>query len=73
MKMQIIEMDTDKIYSIMVEVGDMKKQEVVEHLEKIKTLYEALGIKAVYCAMRDGIPLVAINEVLPESSFNWTC
>ena len=71
MKMQIIEMDTNKIYSIMVEVGDMKKQDVVEHLEKIKTLYEALDIKAVYCAMRDGIPLVTINEVLPESS--WTC
>jgi hypothetical protein len=51
----------------------MKKQDVVEHLEKIKTLYEALDIKAVYCAMRDGIPLITINEVLPESSFNWTC
>jgi hypothetical protein len=71
MKMQIIEMDTNKIYSIMVEVGDMKKQDVVEYLEKIKTLYEALVIKAVYCAMRDGIPFVTINEVLPESS--WTC
>jgi hypothetical protein len=64
-------MDTNKVYSIMVEVGDMKKQDVVEYLEKIKMLYEALDIKAVYCAMRDGIPLVTINEVLPESS--WTC
>jgi hypothetical protein len=66
MTIQTIEMDTNKVYSIIVEVGDMTKAEVIEYLTRVKSLYEGLGIKAVYSAMHDGVPVITINEVLPE-------
>ena len=66
MTIQTIEMDTNKVYSIIVDVGDMPIAEAVEYLNRVKSLYEGLGIKAVYSAIHDGIPAITINEVLPE-------
>ena len=66
MNIQTIEMDTNKVYSIIVEVGDMTKAEVIEYLNRVKSLYEGLGIKAVYSTMHNGVPAITINEVLPE-------
>ena len=63
MKIKTIEMDTDKVYSIIVEVGDMHKNEALEFLNKVKSLYEALGIIAVYSAMTYGVPIITINEI----------
>ena len=55
MNIEAIELDTNKVYSILVEVGDMDKEAVIEHLEKVKSLYEGLGIKAVYSAIKYGV------------------
>ena len=65
MEIKTIEMDTDKVYSIIVEVGDMPKNEVVDYLSRVKSLYEERGIKAVYSAMSFGVPVITINEILP--------
>lgn len=65
MEIKTIEMDTNKVYSIIVEAGDMPKNEVVDYLNKVKSLYEAHGIKAVYSAMNHGVPTITINEILP--------
>lgn len=68
MTIQTIEMDTNKVYSISVEVGDMPIAEVIEYLNRVKSLYEGLGIKAVYSAIHDDVPVITINEVLPEKT-----
>lgn len=65
MKIKAIELDPNKVYSIMVEVGSMNYSEAVKHLETVKSLYESMGIKAVYTAMSQGVPNITINEVLP--------
>lgn len=65
MTKQIIEMDTNKVYSIIVEVGDMPKAEVIEYLNRVKAMYEEKGIKAIYSAMSYGVPALTINEILP--------
>lgn len=65
MDTKAIELDTNKVYSILVEVGDMDKASVHEHLQKVKALYEGLGIKAVYSATKYGFPVITINEILP--------
>lgn len=65
MIIKTIELDTNKVYSISVEVGDMDRVSVKEHLQEVKELYEGLGIKAIYSAMRNGFPLITINEILP--------
>lgn len=62
---QIIEMDINKVYSIIVEVEDMPKAEVIEYLNRVKSLYEEKGIKAIYSAMSYGVPTLTINEILP--------
>ena len=65
MNIQAIELDTNKVYSILVEVGDIDKEAVKEHLQEVKALYERVGVKAVYSATKNGIPVVTINEILP--------
>ena len=65
MEIKTVEMDTNKVYSIIVEVGDMPKNEVVDYLNRVKSLYEEHGIKAVYSAMSFGVPVITINEILP--------
>lgn len=65
MDIKAVELDTNKVYSILVEVGDMDREAVLEHLQEVKTLYEGLGIKAVYSATKCGFPIVTINEILP--------
>ena len=66
MTIQTLELDVNKVYSIMVEVSDMPKELVNKRLHEIKSLYESYGIKAVYSAMHNGIPFITINEILPS-------
>ena len=65
LKLQTIELDPNKVYTIMVEVGDMPKELVKPHLESIKALYEKQNIKAIYTAMHNGVGIITINEILP--------
>ena len=65
MNIKAIELDTNKVYSILVEVGGMDREAVKEHLQEVKALYEGLGIKAVYSATKNGFPVITINEILP--------
>lgn len=65
MNIKAIELDTNKVYSILVEVGDMDREAVMEHLQEVKSLYERLGIKAVYSATINNVPIITINEILP--------
>ena len=65
MEVKTIEMDTNKVYSIIIEVGDMPKNEAADYLNRVKSLYEMQGIKAVYSAMNHGVPTITINEILP--------
>lgn len=65
-----IELDPSKIYTIMLEVGDMRKDEVFDYITKVKALYEAQGIIAVYSATHNGIPMVTINELTSETTEN---
>ena len=65
MDIKAIELDTNKVYSILVEVGDMDREAVNEHLQRVKALYKGLGIKAVYSATKNGVPVITINEILP--------
>lgn len=65
MNIKAIELDTNKVYSILVEVGDMDREAVMEHLQEVKSLYEGLGIKAVYSATINNVPIITINEILP--------
>ena len=62
---KIIEMDPNKVYSIIIEVQDMNKDEVMNHLKRVKSMYEEHGIKAIYSAMSYGVPFLTINEILP--------
>lgn len=66
MKIQAIELDPTKVYSIAVEVGNFTYSQAVEHLQDVKSMYEKYGIKAVYTAMSQGVPNVTINEILPS-------
>ena len=66
MKIEAIELDPNKVYSIMVEVGNFTYDQAIEHLQEVKSLYESKGIKAVYTAMSQGVPNVTINEILPS-------
>lgn len=63
-----IELDPSKIYTIILEAGDMKKDELLDYVTKIKALYEAQGINAVYSVTYQGTPMVTINEVISETS-----
>ena len=66
MVIQTLELDVNKVYSIMIEVGNMPKDLVIQKLQEVKALYESQGIKAVYSAMCDGVSAVTINEILPS-------
>lgn len=62
---QVMELDPSKVYSIVAEVGDMTKSEVIDYLTKIKSICEERDIKAIYTAASYGVPTLTINEILP--------
>ena len=61
---QVMELDPNKVYSIVAEVGDMSKMEVIDYLTRIKSSCEELGIKAIFSAASYGVPTITINEIL---------
>ena len=63
MEIQTIEMDPNKVYSIIVEVGDMNKAEAVDYLKSVRSMYEEKGINAIYSIMQHGVPMLTINEI----------
>jgi hypothetical protein len=65
MEIQTIEMDPNKVYSIIVEVGDMNVTQVYDYLSRVKSMYEEKGINAVYSIMQHGVPMLTINEIMP--------
>lgn len=65
MNIQTIEMDINKVYSILVEVGDSPRDEAFDYLNRVKSMYEEKGIKAIYSIMVHGVPVLTINEILP--------
>lgn len=69
-KIRAIELDPTKIYTIILEVGDMRKDQVLDYVTKIKAYYEAQGINAIYSAAHDGIPMITINELTSETINN---
>lgn len=65
-----IELDPSKIYTIILEVGDMRLDQVFDYVTKIKAQYEAQGINAIYSATCNGTPMITINEVISETAIN---
>ena len=63
MEIQTIEMDPSKVYSIIVEVGDMNKAEVADYLKRVRSMYEEKGISAIYSIMQHGVSMLTINEI----------
>ena len=61
MKIQTIEMDPDKVYSISVEIGDMPWDEAIKLLDALKSAYGIQGIKGVYNVTRHSVPAIIIN------------
>lgn len=63
---QILEMDPNKIYTVIVEVGDMDKISTMDFLQRVKYLYEQQGItNAVYAASSHGISNIILQETNP--------
>lgn len=63
-----IELDPNKVYTIILEAGDMAKDELFDYVTKIKALYEAQGINAIYSVTHDSIPMITINERTSETT-----
>lgn len=65
-----VELDPNKVYTIILEAGDMAKDELFEYVTRIKALYEAQGINAIYSTTYNGIPMITINELTSETTEN---
>lgn len=63
LKLNAMELDPNKVYHITLEVGDMPKQEVMDYLEKAKSLFDKYDIKAIYSATNQGIHFITITEL----------
>ena len=42
-------LDKTKAYSILINVGNMPKQTVVEYLKQVEKMFESIGMKDVVC------------------------
>lgn len=48
----------------------MAKDELFYYVTRIKALYEAQGINAIYSVTHNGIPMITINERTSETTEN---